>query len=312
MKSLSRRGFTLIEVLVVVAIIALLIAILLPSLSRARDQAKTITCQSNLKQLSGAFLAYSNENKGRLPGNQKDNGGDWLGGNNYNGTTRLGRYPRDGVIFRNMGNMIDAYICPSDTGNDRPPADPTMGTNGAWIRGNNYNSYSANLMLSGAKPEFVTGAHYRQGPGSFVGGGFDYGTKDHTTNMVGMDSAPLIIEEDLQFSLATRASRSDASGWAVNDGVTDRHLKTGRLGYGNIGYLDGHGGRVQLPPPPAGTTVVSTGSSANYFVAKWMCLRSKGGKWYNGDKVPTGQSAYGWIQGASGSSASDFQHPNSN
>jgi prepilin-type N-terminal cleavage/methylation domain-containing protein len=61
--SRSRRGgFTLIELLVVVAIIAVLIAILLPSLGRARDNAKTVRCQSNLSQLYKAINLYATEN----------------------------------------------------------------------------------------------------------------------------------------------------------------------------------------------------------------------------------------------------------
>ena len=54
----SKRGFTLIEILVVVAIIALLISILLPALSRAREQTRSTICRSNLKQLMGAQLMY--------------------------------------------------------------------------------------------------------------------------------------------------------------------------------------------------------------------------------------------------------------
>jgi prepilin-type N-terminal cleavage/methylation domain-containing protein/prepilin-type processing-associated H-X9-DG protein len=55
------RGFTLIELLVVVAIIALLVAILLPSLSRAREAAKTAVCNSNLRSFSSAFEIYANQ-----------------------------------------------------------------------------------------------------------------------------------------------------------------------------------------------------------------------------------------------------------
>lgn len=64
----ATSGFTLIEVLVVVAIIALLVAILLPSLRRAREQAKTAICTTQIRQLMAAALMYTAEFKGRLPG----------------------------------------------------------------------------------------------------------------------------------------------------------------------------------------------------------------------------------------------------
>jgi prepilin-type N-terminal cleavage/methylation domain-containing protein/prepilin-type processing-associated H-X9-DG protein len=71
-------GFTLIELLVVVAIIVLLIAILLPSLGRAREQARTILCANNLRQMGQLVNIYAEQHDGRGPGgagDQVDSGG---------------------------------------------------------------------------------------------------------------------------------------------------------------------------------------------------------------------------------------------
>src|SRR5271155_2252959 len=61
------RAFTLVELLVGIAVIAVLIGVLLPAVSRARGQANQVACMSNIRQLTLAFMMYCDDNQGWLP-----------------------------------------------------------------------------------------------------------------------------------------------------------------------------------------------------------------------------------------------------
>jgi prepilin-type N-terminal cleavage/methylation domain-containing protein len=145
-----RRGFTLVELLVVIGIIALLIAILMPVLRRAKEAANAAQCSSNQRQLMMAFLMFANEHKGHLPGNYWDaheqtdpEKRDWLIGDNPsrgNPLAQVADAPEKGTIFRYV-NDAAVYRCPSVIAEGTSDG---SGSNGKF-------DYAAFIVFSGAK-----------------------------------------------------------------------------------------------------------------------------------------------------------------
>jgi prepilin-type N-terminal cleavage/methylation domain-containing protein/prepilin-type processing-associated H-X9-DG protein len=104
-----RRGFTLVELLVVIGIIAVLISVLLPTLSKARESAKRAQCLSNLRTIGQTMWLYANENKDQIPlGTIKSRYQEayWLRLNN--------RFPTWGVLYQaKLMKAPAAFYCPS-------------------------------------------------------------------------------------------------------------------------------------------------------------------------------------------------------
>jgi prepilin-type N-terminal cleavage/methylation domain-containing protein/prepilin-type processing-associated H-X9-DG protein len=113
-----KRGFTLIELLVVIAIIAVLMAILIPTLHRAREQGQRATCLNNVKQLTLAWILYAQDNDDKIvnastffsrPGEPA-----WIGARWQVTATpdELRRHLMDGVLYKYCEN-VNIYRCPT-------------------------------------------------------------------------------------------------------------------------------------------------------------------------------------------------------
>ncbi|MHC5180958.1 MAG: type II secretion system protein, partial [Planctomycetota bacterium] len=74
----SKKGFTLIELLVVIAIIALLLAVIMPSLKRAKEAGMRIMCLSNLRGLTQAVHLYNLDNDGDYPSGHTASPSSWV------------------------------------------------------------------------------------------------------------------------------------------------------------------------------------------------------------------------------------------
>jgi len=142
----SGKGFTLIEVLVVVAIIALLVAILLPSLKRAREQARIVQCAARLRVIGQALVFYLQANDDVLP---KVAAGGFEHLHKYIQKVAPGSRPE---LVYSAGNApfvnIEWYLCPGDRFHHTTSEVYHPMPNGSLVRAQYALSYGMSTFLS--------------------------------------------------------------------------------------------------------------------------------------------------------------------
>ncbi len=127
-------GFTLVELLVVVAILALLMSILAPSLRRAREMARSAVCCSNLRQITHGFSSYAAANGGKIPG-----GAAIVGNPLARSTCEIsnffeGRSGLRGFDFRPMAERYGFYSVTANIITGAPAWDDPGNTSGQLLR----------------------------------------------------------------------------------------------------------------------------------------------------------------------------------
>lgn len=219
----SRYGFTLVELLVVAAVVALLATLLLPALVKAKEQGRSSVCKNNMRQLGLAMVLYADEDGDYLPwpGDVDRNWHpDWVfGGQNNNYPQQPEKWKAPGFGFHAESGSIFAYA----TGFQRmaPHRDEISGTFRI------YHCPSAGLLGEALRVNFSMNEELD--PTSGLPKTTEAGVK--LANVVSPTQKILLINEDP----ATMKNASFKPGGTALDGHFVVH--EGRV---NVGFIDGH------------------------------------------------------------------------
>jgi prepilin-type N-terminal cleavage/methylation domain-containing protein len=174
----SASGFTLVELLVVVSIIALLVAILLPSLRKARDTAKITVCKTNMHALGTGFVIYTQAYSGRFPAGYSLWQAPWGVGDMF----WHQRLVEEGLAQGKDGPKKSQAVCPSD----QAPWKPYTWTTAEELI---YNcSYGANPVAMIADDRNTASQHISDGRHDWVGWPYQTGTPLRGREQVRVDT----------------------------------------------------------------------------------------------------------------------------
>jgi prepilin-type N-terminal cleavage/methylation domain-containing protein/prepilin-type processing-associated H-X9-DG protein len=156
------EGFTLVELLVVVGIIAVLIGILLPSLAKARESARRTACLSNLRQIHQTFVIYANENKERVPLGYR------RGFKQFNSmvySTTSGKFCLFGILYLAKAMPEpQVFFCPSNS----DPQSTFMSETNPWPPGPDGDPSKNCFAGYGCRPEVELPDEFHLIPGVYV------------------------------------------------------------------------------------------------------------------------------------------------